>query len=77
VAIASCLVTARLPERSFGAFGIGMLRLFIGDRTAGRLFQSRTGTPLAHGNLRNRVLHPLLERLGIPKAGLKRSGIQA
>ena len=38
--------------------------------TAGRLFQSRTGTPLAHGNLRKRVLHPLLERLGIPKAGL-------
>ena len=47
-----------------------MLRLFIGKRKAGRLFQSRTGTPLAHGNLRKRVLHPLLERLGIPKAGL-------
>ena len=47
-----------------------MLRLFIGERKAGRLFQSRTGTPLAHGNLRKRVLHPLLERLGIPKAGL-------
>ena len=47
-----------------------MLRRFIGERTAGRLFQSRTGTPLADGNLRKRVLHPLLERLGIPKAGL-------
>src|SRR4029450_9013793 len=47
-----------------------MLRHFIGDRKGGRLFQSRTGTPLAHGNLRKRVLHPLLERLGIPKAGL-------
>jgi integrase len=47
-----------------------MLRLFIGERTAGRLFQSRTGTPLADGNLRKRVLHPVLERLGIPKAGL-------
>src|SRR5713226_2703546 len=46
-----------------------MVRLFIGERKAGRLFQSRTGTPLAHGNLRKRVLYPLLERLGIPKAG--------
>ena len=47
-----------------------MLRLFIGERNVGRLFQSRTLTPLAHGNLRKRVLHPLLERLGLPKAGL-------
>ena len=46
-----------------------MLRLFIGERKEGRLFQSCAGTPLAHGNLRKRVLHPLLERLGIPKAG--------
>jgi integrase len=48
----------------------GMLRRFITDRKTGRLFQSRTGTPLAHGNLRRRVLHPLLARLGIAKAGL-------
>jgi integrase len=34
-----------------------MLRRFIGERR-GRLFQSRTGTPLAHGNLRKRVLYP-------------------
>jgi integrase len=47
-----------------------MLAIFIGDRKTGRLFQSRRGTPLAHGNIRNRVLHPLLKRLGIPKAGL-------
>ncbi len=48
----------------------GMLRSFIGDRTSGLLFQSKRGTPLAHGNLRNRVLHPLLDELGIPRAGL-------
>jgi hypothetical protein len=54
-----------------------MLRLFIGERKAGRLFQSRTGTPLAHGNLRKRVLHPLLERLGFPKLCCTRSGIHA
>jgi integrase len=47
-----------------------ILRIFIGERRAGRLFQSRTWTPLAHGNLRKRVLYPLLEQLGIPKAGL-------
>jgi L,D-peptidoglycan transpeptidase YkuD (ErfK/YbiS/YcfS/YnhG family) len=29
-----------------------------------------TGPPLAHGNLRKSVLHPLLGRLGIPKDGL-------
>src|SRR5262245_21888003 len=39
-----------------------MLQMFIGERSTGRLFQSRTGTPLAHGNLRKRVLYPLLER---------------
>jgi integrase len=47
-----------------------MLRMFIGERRAGRLFQSRTGTPLAHGNLRKRVLYPLLEQLSVPKAGV-------
>jgi hypothetical protein len=30
----------------------------------------RSAEPLAAGNIRNRVLHPLLAKLGIPKAGL-------
>ena len=30
----------------------------------------RPGTSIAHGNLRKDVLHPLLERLGIPTAAL-------
>lgn len=47
-----------------------MLREYLGERKAGRLFQSKTGTPLAHGNLRKRVLTPLLKQLGIPNAGL-------
>jgi integrase len=47
-----------------------MLKDFIGDRKSGRLFATRRGTPLAHGNIRNRVLTPLLKTLGIPKAGL-------
>lgn len=46
-----------------------MLREFIGERTSGRLFSSRKGTPLEHGNLRKRVLRPLLNKLNIPRAG--------
>jgi integrase len=47
-----------------------MLKDHIGGRTTGRLFSSRRGTPLAHGNLRKRVLTPLLRELNIPRAGL-------
>ena len=46
-----------------------MLPAFIVNRTSGLLFRSRKGTPLAHGNIRNRVLYPLLKKLGMPKAG--------
>lgn len=46
-----------------------MLKEHIGDRT-GWLFPARNGSPLAAGNLRRRVLAPLLERLGIEKAGM-------
>jgi hypothetical protein len=53
-----------------------MLGAFIGTRKTGRLFQTRKGTPLAHGNLRNRVLHPLLERLGIPRRASMPSAIR-
>ncbi len=41
----------------------------IGDR-AGRVFRARNGSPLSGGNIRNRVLTPLLKTLGIPHAGL-------
>lgn len=34
------------------------------------LFQSAKGTPLSDVNIRNRVLAPLLKKLGIPRAGL-------
>jgi integrase len=46
-----------------------MLRTFIGERSSGRLFSARNGSPLAHGNLRQRVLTPLLKQLDIPRAG--------
>lgn len=47
-----------------------LLRQFIGERTEGRLFRSRNGTPIAGENIRKRVLLPLLERLGIQRAGM-------
>jgi hypothetical protein len=36
-----------------------------------RVFEARTGSPLSAVNIRNRVLHPLLARLGILKGGLQ------
>ncbi len=48
----------------------GVLREFIGDKKAGRVFEARNGSPLAGQNVLKRVLHPLLNKLGIPKAGL-------
>ena len=34
------------------------------------MFRTSKGTAFAHGNIRNRILIPLLARLGIPRAGL-------
>jgi integrase len=42
---------------------------FIGDRTEGLVFQTKTGKPLAQSNILRRVLHPALEAIGQPKAG--------
>ena len=47
-----------------------LLREYIGSSRRTRLFEARNGSPLSAGNIRKRVLQPLLERLGIPKAGL-------
>jgi integrase len=47
-----------------------VLRGYIGSSRRTRLFEARNGAPLSAGNIRKRVLHPLLARLGIPKAGL-------
>jgi integrase len=47
-----------------------LLRDYIGSSRRIRLFGARNGSPLSAGNIRNRVLHPLLAKLGIPKAGL-------
>jgi hypothetical protein len=47
-----------------------LLRQHIGDNKAGRVFEARNGSPISGNNVLKRVLHPLLERLGIPRAGL-------
>jgi integrase len=47
----------------------GLLQEHLEGRTSGRVFQASNGAPIHAGNLRKRVLHPLLERLGIPRGG--------
>ena len=49
---------------------VALLREHIGSTRGMRVFESRNGSPLSSGNIRRRVLQPLLEQLGIPKAGL-------
>jgi integrase len=47
-----------------------LLKQHIGERNSGRVFEARNGSPISGNNVLKRVLHPLLKRLGIPKAGL-------
>jgi integrase len=47
-----------------------MLRVHLGGRDSGLVFQSQRGTPLRHPRVIKKVLHPLLERLGIPLCGM-------
>jgi len=47
-----------------------LLRQHIGDKKSGRVFEARNGAPISGNNVLKRVLHPLLEKAGIPKAGL-------
>ena len=49
---------------------VSLLRQHVGQSRRTRVFEARNGSPLSAGNIRNRVLHPLLVKLGIPKAGL-------
>lgn len=46
-----------------------MLRNFVGDRKSGLLFQSKAGGFLCQTNLLRRSLHPILNGLGVSKAG--------
>lgn len=46
-----------------------LLKEHTGERKSGRVFEAENGSPISDSNVRKRVLHPLLEKLGIPKAG--------
>jgi integrase len=46
-----------------------LLQRHLGGRKAGRVFQAQNGAPIHAGNIRKRVLHPLLEKLGIARGG--------
>ncbi len=48
---------------------IGMLAEHLGTRTAGRVFETRNGTPICKRNARRR-LNQLLKQLTLPKAAL-------
>jgi integrase len=45
---------------------MAMLKLHLGNRQAGRVFQTRNGTPLVHANINRHVLKPICRELGIP-----------
>jgi integrase len=46
-----------------------MLRKLIGDRNAGFVFCTPSGSPLRQSNISRRDLHPTLESLGLSKTG--------
>jgi integrase len=46
-----------------------LLREFLGSRTSGLVFPNRVGKPLNPSNIRNRVIHTLLEEKGLPLGG--------
>lgn len=46
-----------------------LVRGFVGTRKAGLLFCSKRGKPLSKSNIRNRILHPMLEALSVEKGG--------
>jgi hypothetical protein len=46
-----------------------MLKEFVGERTSGLLFRSRTGKPLGQSNILRYWLHPILGKLYQPKCG--------
>ncbi len=49
---------------------IQLVRDYLSGRTAGRVFQTSRGTPLANGTVNVKQLRPLLERLNIPHGTL-------
>jgi len=49
---------------------VQMLKAHLGTRTAGRIFETRNGTPLETHNVVRQVLKPLCKRIGIAPGGM-------
>jgi integrase len=49
---------------------VQMLADYLGERTTGRVFMTRNGTPLENHNVVRQVLKPICKRLGIAPAGM-------
>jgi integrase len=47
-----------------------MLKEHLNGRTEGLVFQSESGQTLRNTNALRRVLHPILQKLGIPEGGM-------
>lgn len=59
----------RVPYVPIDKTVVAELKKYLGARRSGLLFPSRHGTPLHENNLLRDNLHPLLDRLKIPRAG--------
>jgi len=46
-----------------------MLKVFVGERKSGLLFQTKNGKPISQTNTVRRSLHPILKKMGRAKAG--------
>ena len=60
---------AGLREVDLHSSVAAMLKDFIGERTHGLLFRTRTGKQLSQSNILRRSLHPILAKLNQPKCG--------
>jgi integrase len=49
---------------------VRMLQGYLGDRTSGRVFQTRNGTPLNDREVLINILYPICDRLKIPRGGM-------
>src|SRR5262249_14760650 len=49
---------------------VRLIENYLGCRTSGRVFQSRNGTPLNDHDVLRDVLHPICDRLRIPRGGM-------
>ena len=49
---------------------VRMLQAYLGNRTSGRVFRTRNGTPLNDHDLLQDVLYTICDRLEIPRGGM-------